>query len=72
MEMRTARFANPWRCGRENFIRGFLNSSLAPEPGSEGYLQAAAELGVIFAFYAEGGVLSRTLETVIYSARLAD
>ena len=72
MEMRTARFAHSYQYGRENFIRGFLNSSLAPEPGSGGYLQAAAELGAIFAFYAEGGVLSRTLETVVYSARLPE
>lgn len=70
MEMRTARLAHSYQCGRENFIRGFLNSSLAPEPGSEGYLQAAAELGVIFAFYAEGGLLTRAMETVVYGAFL--
>jgi len=70
MEMRTARFANSWQCGRETFIRALLNSSLAPEPGSEGYLQAAAELGALFAFHAEGGFLTRKLETVVYSARL--
>jgi ubiquinone/menaquinone biosynthesis C-methylase UbiE len=70
MEMRTACFANSWQCGRETFIRALLNSSLAPEPGSEGYLQAAAELGALFAFHAEGGFLTRKLETVVYSARL--
>lgn len=72
MEMRTVRFANSYQCGRETFIRAMLNSSLAPEPGSERYLQAAAELGAIFAFHAEGGVLTRKLETVVYSARLVD
>ncbi len=70
MEMRTARFANSYQCGRETFIRALLNSSLAPEAGSEGYLQAAAELGALFAFYAQGGLLKRSLETVVYSARL--
>jgi len=70
MEMRTVRFANSYQCGRETFIRALLNSSLAPEPGSERYLQAAAELGALFAFHAEGGVLTRKLETVVYSARL--
>lgn len=70
MEMRTARFANSYQSGRETFIRALLNSSLAPEPGSERYLQAASELGALFAFYAEEGVLTRTLETVVYSARL--
>jgi ubiquinone/menaquinone biosynthesis C-methylase UbiE len=70
MEMHTARLAHSYQCGRETFIRAMLNSSLAPEPGSGGYLQAAAELGAIFAFYAEGGLLTRKLETVVYSARL--
>jgi SAM-dependent methyltransferase len=72
MDMRTERFANSYQCGRETFIRAMLNSSLAPEPGSERYLQAATELGALFAFHAEGGVLTRTLETVVYSARLVD
>jgi ubiquinone/menaquinone biosynthesis C-methylase UbiE len=70
MEMRTVHLEHSYQCGRENFIRGFLNSSLAPEPGSGGYLQAAAELGALFAFHARGGVLTRTLETVVYSACL--
>lgn len=72
MEMNTARFANSTQCGRETFIRAMLNSSLAPEPGSERYLQAATELGALFAFHAEGGVLTRTLEMVVYSARLPE
>lgn len=72
MEMHTARFANSYKCGRETFICAMLNSSLAPEAGSEGYLQAAAELGALFAFYAEGSLLTRTLETVVYSARFVD
>jgi ubiquinone/menaquinone biosynthesis C-methylase UbiE len=70
MDMRTKRLANSYQRGRETFIRAMLNSSLAPEPGSEGYLQAAAELGVLFAFHAEGGLLARRLETVVYSAWL--
>jgi SAM-dependent methyltransferase len=66
----TLRLDNPFTCGEETYVNGFLNSSLAPEPGSPNWERAAAEVRALFARHAVNGQITLPFETVVYHGRL--
>jgi SAM-dependent methyltransferase len=66
----TLRLDNPYTCDEATYINGFLNSSLAPEPGSPNWERAAAELRALFEHHAVDGRITLPFETVVYHGRL--
>lgn len=66
----TLRLDNPCTCDEETYVSGFLNSSLAPEPGSPNWERAAVEVRALFARYAIDGRITLPFETVVYHGRL--
>ncbi len=66
----TLRIPNPYICDEETYVSGFLNSSLAPEPGSPNRERAASEVRALFARFAMDGRIVLPFETVAYHGRL--
>lgn len=66
----TLRLDNPYTCDVATYVNGFLNSSLAPEPGSPNWERAAQEIRTLFARHAVGGRITLAFETVAYHGRL--